>query len=225
MAMFGLGKKKEGGAVAPNQPQAPLPVEQVAAMRQQGLSNNQIIQALQRDGYNSTQIFDALSQADMHATGAPMYDQYAAQPRMQQAPMQPETMPMDQPGGYDQGYQQQPYFGGERERIEEMAETIIDEKWDELIKNINKIVDWKDKTEARLTRMEQEMKDLRDSFDKLHKAIIGKISEYDQNIINVGTEIKAMERVFQKILPTFTENVNELSRITKGISKKPIVTK
>ncbi len=43
--------------------------------------------------------------------------------------------------------------------------------------------------------------------------------EYDQNILNVGTEIKVMEKVFQKVLPTLTENVNELSRITKGMKK------
>jgi hypothetical protein len=221
MALFGLGKKKEGGdaqTAAPMGPPAGLPVDQVATMRQQGMTNNQIVQALQRDGFDTTQIFDALNQADMQATGAP-----------QQGYDQPMPQDMGAPDPYAaEPYPQQPMdygappsvAGGERERIEEMAETIIDEKWDELIKNINKIVEWKDKTEQRISKMEQQMVDLKDHFDKLHKAIIGKISEYDQNIINVGTEVKAMERVFQKILPTFTENVNELSRITKGIKKK-----
>jgi hypothetical protein len=196
-------------------------------MRQQGLTNNQIVQALQRDGYDSAKIFDALSQADMQ-TGAPVQG-YGPQDMGGMQPMSP--VPNDPGMATDQGYQQsyqqnyqqypQAAAGGERERIEEMAETIIDEKWDELIKNINKIVEWKDRTEARVTKMEQEMKDVKDDFDKLHKAIIGKISEYDQNIINVGTEVKAMERVFQKILPTFTENVSELSRITKGMKGRP----
>jgi hypothetical protein len=219
MALFGLGKKKDAGAQPPMAGQAmgqPLPIDKVMGMRQQGLSNNQIIQALQRDGYSSTQVFDALNQADMQATGAPLAypeQQYQPQPGMPPEQMMPqEQMP------YDQGYPQ-PFAGGERERIEEMAETIIDEKWDELLKNINKITEWRDKTDARISKFEQEMKDLKDDFDKLHKALIGKISEYDQNILNVGTEIKAMERVFQKILPTFTENVSELSRITRNIKK------
>jgi hypothetical protein len=225
MALFGLGKKKEGGAgtAAPMAMPAGLPVEQVMTMRQQGMSNNQIVQALQRDGFDTTQVFDALNQADMQATGAPQpgYDQPVAQD-MGGGPMPPDQMagqlqyPPDQA---DYGYGPQQQFSGERERIEEMAEAIIDEKWDELIKNINKIVEWKDKTESRIGKMEQQMTDVKEHFDKLHKAIIGKISEYDQNIINVGTEVKAMERVFQKLLPTFSENVNELSRITKGIKK------
>ena len=45
---------------------------------------------------------------------------------------------------------------------------------------------------------------------------MGKISEYDQNIIDVGTEMKAMEKVFQKVLPSLTENVNKLERMTKS---------
>lgn len=217
MALF--GKKKDSGGAAPAADSGALPVDQVMAMRQQGMSNNQIVQTLQRDGFDSAQVFDALNQADMQP-GAPQAG-YGPDPAAMQPPMgQPMAQPMEQPMEQYGYAPEQPAFGGERERIEEMAETIIDEKWDELIKNINKIVEWKDKTEARIQKVEQQMTDLKDSFDKLHKALIGKISEYDQNILNVGTEIKAMERVFQKILPSFTENVSELSRITKNLKKK-----
>ena len=37
------------------------PTDKVITMRRQGLSNNQIIQALQHDGHESTNIFDALN--------------------------------------------------------------------------------------------------------------------------------------------------------------------
>jgi hypothetical protein len=144
-----------------------------------------------------------------------------------QSPQQPPSPPnynqypqgnypgQNQQGGY---YPQQQMRGmiDEKTHIEEIAEAIIDEKWAELLKNISQITEWKEKTESNINKLEQELHDLKDSFDKLHKAIIGKIGEYDQNILNVGTEIKAMEKVFQKVLPAFTENVNELSRITKN---------
>lgn len=35
-----------------------------------------------------------------------------------------------------------------------------------------------------------------------------------------NTEIKAMEKVFQKVLPTFTDNINELTKVTKELKKK-----
>ncbi len=97
---------------------------------------------------------------------------------------------------------------------EELIEAIIDEKWNELVKDISKIIDWKVAAEGRLSAMEQEVKDLKDSFDKLHQAVVGKVGEYDQHILDVGAELKAMEKVFAKVLPVFTENVSELTRIT-----------
>lgn len=233
MALFG-GKKKEpapldvqgsmiGGAAGfTHEPTPPpqmdmdaIPVDAVLTLRQQGLTNNQIIQTLQRQGYNTDPIFEAINQADIKGGVESI-------PPGQMEQMGPLDNPM--PEQYPE-YQQQPApmgFGGgmggggagNREQIEEIAEAIINEKWESLTKNITKVVEWKDKTDERLTKIEQSIDNLREDYDKLHEAIIGKISEYDKNIINVGTEIKAMEKVFQKILPTLTENVNELSRVT-----------
>ncbi|MBD3313964.1 hypothetical protein GF345_05975 [Candidatus Woesearchaeota archaeon] len=124
-----------------------------------------------------------------------------------QSPPPPSGMPpMDPPG----------MAGGSmsEERIHEIAEAIIEEKWQELIENVNRIVEWKDSTESRITKLEQKMTDIGQSFDKLHEGVLGKISEYDKGIVDIGVEIKALEKVFQKILPGFMENVNELSRIT-----------
>ena len=61
------------------------------------------------------------------------------------------------------------------------------------------------------------MSDVKADLETLHKAIVSKIGEYDKNLLDVGTEIKAMEKVFQKVLPTLTENVSELSRITRQV--------
>ena len=55
---------------------------------------------------------------------------------------------------------------------------------------------------------------------EVREIIVAKISDYDKNLLDVGTEIKAMEKVFQKVLPELTGSVSELSRITKGIKGK-----
>jgi len=103
-----------------------------------------------------------------------------------------------------------------KEQIEEIAEAIIDEKWKEFEHDIRIIIDWKDKTESRVAQIEQQVKDLTGSLSNMQKSLMGKISQYDSNITDVGTEIKAMEKVFQKILPSLTENVNKLDRMTKS---------
>jgi hypothetical protein len=76
-------------------------------------------------------------------------------------------------------------------------------------------------TKKRLAELKKSIPDdLKKNFDSWHGSILGKVSEYDHNIVNLGVEIKAMEKVFQKILPTLTDSVNELSRISKTFKEK-----
>ncbi len=217
MALFKLGKKKRDdsmelpdlGMPEPSMEQQ-SPVEQVLMMKQQGYTNNQIVQMLQSQGYDTNQINNAVGQAGVNRdfqpqqeTGMPEYgqpyeQQYAPQPQNYQAPR--EIQPTS--------------FG--EERIQEVAEAVIDEKWEEFAGDIKKVIEWKDKTEDRIAKIEQQIIDMRLSMDTLTKSIMGKITSYDQNIIDVGTEVKAMEKVFQKVLPNLTESVNKLDRMTKS---------
>jgi uncharacterized protein YecA (UPF0149 family) len=102
---------------------------------------------------------------------------------------------------------------------EEIIEAIIEEKWEALLKDLSKLADWKNNMTQKVTIMEQQFQDLRREFDKIHTVIISKIEDYDKNMSNVGAEVRAMEKVFTKVLPLFTENVAELSKITKELRK------
>ena len=223
MALFKFGKKKKEEQletpIPEIQQQAPAsPIEQVLMMKQQGYTNNQIVQTLQSQGYSTDQIFDAINQAGLSGGF--------------EAVEQPESGMQDY-GQYEQQYQQQsfqtfqapreiqPPVSIDEERIQEVAEAIIDEKWEEIAKDIKKVIEWKENSENRIAKLEQQLIDIRLSIDSLTKSIMAKVSAYDQNIVDVGTEIKAMEKVFQKVLPSLTENVNKLDRMTKGI-KEPI---
>lgn len=201
-----------------------IPVEHVIAMRSQGLSNNQIIQNLQRAGYSVDLINNAINQADIKegiiSTPFSMAGSSAAPPSFHTSSGtgMPRGSVSMMTGGEEGGALPD-------ERIQEIAEAIIDEKWTDLITNVNKILDWKDNTESRIARIEQAIKDLKDSFDRLHEGVLGKIADYDHGLQDIGTEIKALEKVFQKILPGFVENVNELSRITDQMKKSGQPTK
>ncbi|MBI2654120.1 hypothetical protein HYX02_04890 [Candidatus Woesearchaeota archaeon] len=232
MVFFKFGKKKREEPldmpmpeIQPMQPPTSAsPIEQVLMMKQQGYTNNQIVQALQGQGFNTSQIYDAINQAELSGG-------FGATPLPQQEQM---DMGMQDYGqGYEQpSYQQQSFqsvqppketqpASVDEERIQEVVEAIVDEKWDELVKDIRKVIEWKDRSEERLAKLEQQIIDMRLSIDSLTKSVMTKISSYDQNIVDVGTEIKAMEKVFQKVLPSLTESVNKLDRMTK-VSKEPV---
>jgi len=205
MALMDIFKKKKEpeqsmypvpGAEMP--PQAPpmaseIPIAQAAGMQAQGLTNNQIIQTLMRQGYQPTQIYDALAQAEARKSIEPM----EAPQEMPRSEVRPPTHP----------------------ESEAVVEQIIEEKWQELQKDLGKITEWKDLMTSRIDKMEQGVTDMRTDLDGLHKAIVARIGEYDKTLMDVGTEIKAMEKVFQKVLPELTGNIQELSRITKNAKK------
>ena len=211
MALMDLFKKKKkeeaaypmpAGMAPPSMaPQMPseVPISQVASMQAQGLTNNQIIQTLMRQGYQPTQIYDALAQAEAKRSIEPMEA--------------PGEMPPERP----EARQAAPPSHPESEAV---VEQIIEEKWQELQKDLAKITEWKDLMTSRIDKLEQGVTDMRTDLDGLHKAIVARIGEYDKTLMDVGTEIKAMEKVFQKVLPELTGNIQELSRITKNVKGK-----
>jgi len=198
---------------------AGLSVMQIRQMKSQGLTNNQIIQTFTKEGYSSKQIFDALNQEAIQpatpmapsllaaATPQPLNKGFSSNQGMPGPLPPPPGAGMIGPS--PMGMQSM----GTGPSDEELIEAIIDEKWNDLLGDINKIVAWKEKTAQQIAAIEQSMKDLKEQFEKLHAAVVGKVGEYDQHILQVGAEVKAMERVFSKVLPVFTDNVAELSRV------------
>lgn len=193
-----IKKKKEVSTQAPQYPPQAnpaysSPVEQVMQMQQQGLTNDQVIEAMQRQGYDNATVMDAMSQASMKA-GVQGY-------------------PQEEPA-HQEHYAEPQASGTSKEDMEAAVEGIVAEKWKEFSKSHANTSEWQESMSTKVDKMEQNMVDLRADVENLHKAIVNKIGEYDKSLIDVGTEIKAMEKVFQKVLPTLTENVAELSRIT-----------
>ncbi len=196
----------------PDRPQD-TPTDQVQRMKAQGMSDDKIVETLQQDGYKSSQIFDAMSQADMEP--AKEVEEVTEDfPDIMQN-VQDESPPPQgppQPSG--------PPSTSTNEGVEELVESIIDEKWEEIEENIRKVVQWKKDTEQRIQDMESKINDLEERFDKLHDAVIGKVGEYDKNIMNVGAEIKAMEKAFSKIIPEFANSVSQLTELVEDLKEE-----
>lgn len=204
----------------------PIPTEQVMGMRRQGLTDNQIIQSLQQQGFNSNEVLDALEFADHTPATQDLSPPTAklANPMENSPPPLFQNKPEPIPPPMNQPIQNQPptLQSNEPKRdeeIEELIEAIIEEKWADVEKDIDRLLDWKNGVDEKLTTIKAEIDSMKTSFDELHKAVIGKVGDYDKNILEVGSQLKAMEQVFSKVLPKFTDNVAELSRITERARK------
>ena len=102
---------------------------------------------------------------------------------------------------------------------EELIESVVDEKWQQIVDSIGDIEIWKSNINDELTSIKQEILRLSGRLDNLQKAVLGKVNEYNQNISDVGVEIKALERVMQNILQPLTSNIRELSKVTEDIKR------
>jgi hypothetical protein len=169
-------------------------VDNVKQLREQGLTDNLIMVELTGQGHGQDDVQAAISQADAG-----------------------DLSEMAPPSGFPTNV---PQPGGDTDRLQEIAENIIDQKWEELISEVRKIVSWKEQVEEEQAKIASDVQKLKDDFKILHQGVLGKLDSYDTRMQDVGTELKAVGKVFKDVVPQFVENVKELSAITKGVRPK-----
>ena len=106
------------------------------------------------------------------------------------------------------------------DEVEELVESVVEEKWRSFMESFGDIALWKERTRIDLAAVKQELIRIQTRFDNLQKAVLGRIQTYDKNITEVTSEIKALEQVFERILNPLTSNIKELDKITKELKKR-----
>jgi len=235
MALFDFGKKKEFEApmagMPPLPPLPPLPEEfgqqpmpfmppmpqqqgmppfppapqQVSQFQAQGVPPADIVRAMRQQGYPSTDILAGMQAQQFQP---PM----SAMPPIP-IPPQPPSRPVVGPSKED-------VVTLLTEDIQEIAETIIEEKWNKAKKDFADVEKWKDDVGGQLKGIEENVEATKQRMDSLEKAVFGKVEEYGKGIEDVSTELKAMQRVFTTIMPQFTSNVKELQALLEKNRKK-----
>ena len=123
------------------------------------MAKDAIVSNLSDNNYSQTQINDAINQADIKSTIAGGYP-YSEQSNMRRleslapAPsssdLEPSYMPDEEPAYMQPEYQtemipsQQPAY--QDEHVEELVESVVNEKWDELTEKIGNLATWKETT-------------------------------------------------------------------------------
>jgi len=105
------------------------------------------------------------------------------------------------------------------EDIEKLVESSIEKKWDKVSDSMGKIEDWKKIVDEKLTDFQSRLEQLDKRLSDSQNAITGKVEDYNKSIKDVNVELKALSQVFEKILPTFTENVKILQDVVKKSKK------
>jgi Holliday junction resolvase RusA-like endonuclease len=106
------------------------------------------------------------------------------------------------------------------EDIEKIAESIIDEKWDKVKGELDDLKTWKVDLDTQVKGFKSQLDTLGKRVDDAQNAVLGKVEEYNKSLGGVNVEIMAMGKVFEKIIPQFTENVNKLSELVDRKASK-----
>ena len=213
-------------------------------LRSQNKGNAEIVRELTQRGYTNQQVFEAINQADIKAgvggrvpassemsdvmrpsalTPTPEGEEGeipvpVPSPEVEEEPAAPAMQPSPQifmPAG---PAVQQPAM--DIESVQEIVESIIDERWQEVVASVGDITIWKSRVEDDLSAIKQEILRIEDRFTKLQASILGKVDEYQKGITQVSSEMVALEKVFGKIMEPLTSNIKELQRLTQDIKKK-----
>lgn len=209
-----------------------IPLNEVLSMQKTNMSHDQIVDELHQKGYTFQQIMDAINQAELKTNPPETGYQDASLQLMDTNPNLPNQEFPDivtpAPGmSYEQSQfqpQLQPQFQQPQrnieEQIEEIAEAIVDEKWEDLTKDVGNINVWKEGLQTEVESVKQEVLRLEGRLEKLQQAILRKVDDYNRTLSEVNTEMQALGKVFEKIIEPLTTNIKDLSRITAELKKK-----
>jgi DNA-binding transcriptional MerR regulator len=197
-------------------------MDHILSLMEQGYPHNEIIAKLQEQGYTNNEIQEAFSQAQTKAS----VEAEPELPPMPPAPqMQPSLINREQPqmnfAPPRQPEMIRPDFSSREieERMQELAESIIDEKWRKVLEDMGDLSSWKDRVKTEIVSVKQELLRMENRFEALQQSIFGRIREYDNQVEGVGTDVKAIEKLLQNILNPLADNVKELKRITEKLKR------
>lgn len=212
-------------------------LDKVAQMQSLGMGDDEIIRNLRNEGFTPQQINDALNQSQVKSAVSQYpetQDALAIQNMQQsimpqypeQAPKYSEQAPAQQEYYYPettQAYPEQAYYPQESldtETITEIAEQVIIEKIQELNKELGNIPTFKAETKEKIQNLDERLKKIENSIEKLQQAIIGKIGEFGESSAAIHKDLDNLHNTVSKLMNPLIDNYHELKKIAGKSIKK-----
>ena len=204
-----------------------IPVNDAFGMLKKGFKREEITRSLESRGYGLQQISNAINQAEIkQGVEGNMPTQEIQESVMDDnldipLPEQPaqEQTPQQQYSSYQQ-YQMPAQPAVNYDEIQALVEQVVEEKWKEMMRSVGDINLFKARVGDDMEAVKQELLRTQKRLEDLQVAVLGKVREYNDSVLGIGNDMKALENVFSKIMEPLVSNVKELSRITEELKKK-----
>ncbi len=205
---------------------ASLPTEKIRDMKVEGLSDDDIVNAL-KPNYSNQNIRDAINQSEQEIPeDNPLEELQDLQPIESDGGDELEEAPSPEDGETSEDYPTYDVQGSmSSDQIQQIVEAVVEEKWEELTSKMGDLSLWKESMNNDVESVKQEILRTQDRINNLQNVVIGKVTEYSRGITDINTEMKALEQVFQKILQPLTSNIKDLNKVTEELKSKTILKK
>ena len=194
--------------------------DEIKRMRQEGISDQEIILTLKQRGLSQREIESALTQAQIKEAVTAQYQEQSmpgyqpsfpitpepeqiqdigsAPEQYQQAQPSQETYPEQYPQGYDYNSQYaQPQISSDT--INEIAEQVVAEKLSKIRNQIEKLADLKIIAETRLSSVDERLKRIEKIIDTLQLSILQKVGQYTSNVSDLKKELVETQKSFKAV--------------------------
>lgn len=216
--MFDFLKKKKDEGEFPGgdldfPPVAETPINEIIDMRGRGMTNDQIISKLKTEGFNFSQIQNAMSQAEVKSSAVPgpaiplPEIKLPGELKLPEGPKPLEESELSKPEPVQ--------ASGGKDNIERLLEQIIEEKWKGVTNKLDAIENWKAGIDAKMEVIDKGIASLNNRIDKVQSSAASKVDEYDRTMQDVQTEMKALEKIMGKLIPSMTDTIKELREIAE----------
>lgn len=212
-----------------------VPVNETIELIKQGYSDEDIISHLRDSGYTPQEINDAINQAKIKLELAetageeyPTEEYVEAAPEAEAAPAvapAPTTTPAPA-YAYPEYYpapsaeEYTPTEAPSVETIEEIAEGIISEKWEEFKMKVGDIGELKTHFESRMNELNERVKRLESAMDRLSAAVLEKVEAQNKSVRALSSEVETLEGTLGKVIQPLVSSVKELKRMAEKKPKK-----
>lgn len=174
-------------------------------------------QVAQAPGVQGTQPpIQALPQEQQPPTQTPSPEVY---PPQETYPPQEQQPPEDYYTQTPQAYPSQDYYAPQgavdTETISEIAEQVVTEKLDDFKKKTGDLVSFKTSIQDKVADIDERLKRIENSIDKLQHAVVGKIGEFGESNAMIHKDLDNLHDTVSKLMNPLIDNYKELRKIAK----------
>ena len=157
---------------------------------------------------------------EVYPPQAPAQDYPTPAPVAEYQPPVAEVQPQDNyyqqtPQAYSQQDYYAPSSGMDSETISEIAEQVVTEALGKYKKKVGDIVSFKNSIQDKVGDIDDRLRRIEDTIEKLQQAIIGKIGEFGESNAMIHKDLDNLHGTVSKLMNPLVDTYNELKKMAK----------